>query len=104
MSIKFYMDQDGTPRAEGKGKYAVLADFLESDIGGSPDICQEIQEMLEDIDEEGNTEESFNSHTLVISPKSVTIHSEYDEMPPARFSSEEFRDWIGDWQDFLERN
>ena len=47
------MDQDGTPRAEGKGKFAVLADFLESDVGASPDICQEIVEMLEDLEDGG---------------------------------------------------
>ena len=104
MSIKFYMDQDGTPRAEGKGKYAVFADFLESDVGASPDICQEIIEMLEDLDEDGSaTEESFNSHTLIISPKSVTIQPEYDDKPAARFTHEEFLEKIDDWQDFLER-
>src|SRR4051812_9929755 len=71
MKLDFHRDSAGDPRARGKGRAQVVADFLESDLQDSVDAAREVLRAVDDV-ESGRVpswERTGNAYTLTLSPK-----------------------------------
>lgn len=83
MSLEFYRDEAGDPRARavaGRDREA-LAHFLESDVQGSAAFGLEILAAIEAV-AEGRLPEwtrTGNSHTLTLSPEGAEIEPDFDD-------------------------
>jgi hypothetical protein len=107
MSLEFYRDETGDPRARalaGQDREA-LAQFLESDVQGSAAFGFEILEAIEEITE-GRVEEwtrTGNSHTLTLSPDGAVIEPELDEeIEPGLVPLADLREAVTRWIEFLD--
>lgn len=81
MSLEFYRDESGDPRARAGRDREALARFLESDIQGSVTFGLEILAAIEKV-LEGRLREwtrTGNAHTLVLSPEGAAIEPDYSE-------------------------
>lgn len=107
MSLEFYRDETGDPRARavaGRDREA-LAQFLESDVQGSAAFGLEILAAIEAIAEGrlGEWTRTGNSHTLILSPEGATIEPEFDEeIEPGLVSLTDLGEAVTRWIEFLD--
>lgn len=104
VNLQFYRDSAGDPRARCNPPYELLGHFLESDVQSSIAFCEEILQILDQIDRSEITrwQQTGNAHTLFLEKKEVRIEAEYDELAePCRLSLEALRDAVSRWMAFL---
>jgi uncharacterized protein YacL (UPF0231 family) len=106
MQLQFHWDDDGTPRARGKGHGRTVAGFLESDLQDSPAAAREVLRALDQV-ESGHApswERTGNAYTLTLSPEGATIQDENEEdSEPHRLTLAALREAVSGWVSFLER-
>jgi len=106
MQLQFHWDDDGSPRASGRGRGRTAAGLLESDLQDSPDAAREVLRALDRVESgrEPSWERAGNAYTLTLSPEGATIQDENDEASkPSHLSLSEIRDVISGWIHFLEK-
>lgn len=105
MSLDFYRDEAGDPRARASRGWEALAHFLESDVQGSAAFGLEILAAIDAV-AEGRLREwtrTGNAHTLVLSPEGAAIEPDFDEetevglLPLA-----DLREAVTRWIEFLD--
>jgi uncharacterized protein YacL (UPF0231 family) len=105
MQLQFHWDDDGSPRARGKGHGQALAGFLESDLQDSPAAAREVLHALDRV-ESGHAptwERTGNAYTLTLSPAGATIQDEQvDGAGPHAVPLPELREALAGWVAFLE--
>ena len=105
MQIQFHWDDDGSPRARGKGHGRALAGFLESDLQGSPAAAREVLRALDRV-ESGHApswERTGNAYTLTLSPAGATIQDEQAaDAEPQAVPLAALREALAGWVSFLE--
>ena len=75
MKLDYYHDETGEPRARGRGRYARLASFLESDVQGSRTLLRRIVKAIEEVVREARERARPSPETALGSPPGT---------PPAR--------------------
>jgi len=107
MSLEFYRDETGDPRARaraGRNREA-LAHFLESDVQGSAAFALEILAAIEAVSE-GRLREwtrTGNSHTLTLSGEGAAIEPDFDEEIDAGIVPlSDLREAVTSWIEFLD--
>jgi uncharacterized protein YacL (UPF0231 family) len=106
MQLDCYWDTDGDPRARCSPAHALVAHFLESDIQGSLELCQDILQAIAQIEtgQLKNWEQTGNAHTLSLAATHACIEAEFDKKAqPCRLSVQELREALEGWQTFLEQ-
>lgn len=105
MSLEFYRDEAGDPRARASRDRELLARFLESDVQGSATFGLEILAAIEAI-ADGRLREwtqTGNAHTLVLSPEGAAIEPDFDEeSESALVSLADLREAVARWIEFLD--
>jgi|SRR3954447_24216738 uncharacterized protein YacL (UPF0231 family) len=105
MKLEYYRDDDGSPRARGRGRGRTVAGFLESDLQDSPAAAREVLRALDRVEagREPSWERAGNSYTLTLSPEGATIQDENDEeSEPYRLTLASLREALSGWISFLE--
>ena len=105
MQLQFHWDDDGSPRAHGKGHGRALAGFLESDLQDSPAAAREVLRALDRIESghEPSWERTGNAYTLTLSPEGATIQDESSEdFEPHALPLAALREALSGWVSFLE--
>lgn len=106
MQLQFHWDDDGSPRAHGKGQAQALAGFLESDLQDSPAAAREVLRALDRV-ESGHApswERTGNAYTLTLSPKGATIQDEQaEDAEPHSIPLAALREALSGWVSFLEK-
>ena len=105
MTLEFYRDEAGDPRARAGRDREALAHFLESDVQGSAAFGLEILAAIEAVTE-GRLDEwtrTGNSYTLVLSPEGAAIEPDFDEESEAgHVSLDDLREAVTRWIEFLD--
>jgi uncharacterized protein YacL (UPF0231 family) len=103
MKLEFFHDETGEPRARGRGRYARLAAFLQSDVQGSRSLLRRIARAVEAVEagEEERWEASGNAFTLILTPDGAAIESSQDAEETARVSLADLRAALGEWAEHL---
>lgn len=107
MSLEFYRDETGDPRARAIADRdrEALAHFLESDVQGSAAFGLEILAAIEAISE-GRLREwtrTGNSHTLTLSSEGAAIEPDFDdEIDSGEISLSDLREAVTGWIEFLD--
>lgn len=105
MQLQFHWDDDGSPRARGRGHGRALAGFLESDLQDSPAAAREVLRALDRVESghEPSWERTGNAYTLTLSPEGATIQDEHDEnSEPHSLPLAALREALAGWVSFLE--
>ena len=106
MQLDCYWDTDGDPRVRYSPAQALLAHFLESDIQGSLELCQDILQAIGKV-ETGQLEtweQTGNAHTVNLTAKEACIEAEFDsKAQPCRLTLQEMREALGGWRAFLQQ-
>jgi hypothetical protein len=78
MKLELFHDETGEPRARGRGRYARLAEFLQSDVQGSRALLRRIARAVEAVEagEEERWESTGNAYTLVLTGEGARFESE----------------------------
>jgi uncharacterized protein YacL (UPF0231 family) len=104
MPIRCYRDKFGSRRVDTRGKHHNIGSFLEEDIQGSDNSCQETLEIVQAV-AEGKLSEwegTGNAHTVTIKPNGVTIECIWDEsLGVAELSLDDFRECLKEWLAFI---
>ena len=105
MSLEFYRDEAGDPRARASRDREALARFLESDVQGSAASGLEILAAIEAV-AEGRLREwtrTGNAYTLVLSPEGAAIEPDFDEESEAAIVAlADLREAVARWVEFLD--
>ncbi len=104
MSLEFYWDEDGTPRARAGSALALLAGFLESEVQGSFEVGGRFLDRLVHV-RAGRLEawaETGNAYTVSIRPDEVEIMLEEGRKGRMRVAPEQFEKALQDWLGFLQ--
>jgi len=103
MKLEFFHDETGEPRARGRGRYARLAAFLQSDVQGSRALLRRIVRAVEAVEsgEEERWEASGNAFTLILTADGAVIESSQDAEEPALLSLADLRAALGEWAEHL---
>lgn len=107
MSLEFYRDEAGDPRARavaGRDREA-LAHFLESDIQGSAAYGLDILDGIEAVTNGRVLEwtRTYNAHTLTVSLDGALIEPEFDgESEPGLVPLPDLREAVTRWIEFLD--
>ncbi|HYU35083.1 MAG TPA: YacL family protein [Thermoanaerobaculia bacterium] len=107
MSLEFYRDEAGDPRARAvpAGGSEALARFLESDLQGSAASGLEILAAIESV-AEGRLPEwtrTGNAHTLILSPEGAAIEADFaDDGDAGLVSLADLREAVTRWIEFLD--
>ena len=105
MSLEFYRDESGDPRARAGRDREALARFLESDIQGSAAFGLEVLAAIEAV-ADGRLREwtrTGNAHTLVLSPEGAAIEPDFSEESEAGLVPlPDLREAVIRWVEFLD--
>lgn len=105
MTLEFYRDEAGDPRARAGRDREALAHFLESDVQGSAAFGLEVLAAIEAV-AEGRLDEwtrTGNSYTLVLSPEGAAIEPDFDEESEGGLVSlGDLREAVTRWIEFLD--
>jgi len=105
MQLQFHWDDDGSPRARGKGHGRMVAGLLESDLQDSPAAAREVLRALDRV-ESGHApswERTGNAYTLTLSPERATIQDEQaEDAQPQTVPLAALREALSGWVSFLE--
>lgn len=103
MKLEYFHDETGEPRARGRGRYARLAAFLQSDVQGSRAVLRKVARAVEVIEsgEEERWESTGNAFTLILTAEGALIEGEPQEDEPALVSLADLRAALGEWAEFL---
>jgi uncharacterized protein YacL (UPF0231 family) len=104
MLIRCYLDKFGICRVDTLGKHQNIGDFLEGDIQGSVNACQEMLEIVQSVAEGKQSEwcGTGNAQTVTIKPGGVTIECIWDESSGvAELSLDDFRECLTEWLAFI---
>ena len=79
--LDFYMDSEGYAKVKTTPKYALLGQYLESEIQGIAAICQDLLVAIADIERGDRAEVQGvgNGYGLAITLDKATIWSEFTE-------------------------
>jgi uncharacterized protein YacL (UPF0231 family) len=104
MSYRFYLDDDGDPRAETLRSQRLLGRFLESDIQDSHGLCADVLAALDDIasDRRKRWQMTGNAHTLILSKRRARIRAEFGRSSDLILPPAELRQVLLEWQELLE--
>lgn len=107
MTLEFYRDETGDPRARAVANRdrESLAYFLESDVQGSAAFGLEILAAIEAL-EEGRIREwtrTGNSHTLTLLGDTAVIEPDFEEEgEPGQVPVDDLREAVTAWIEFLD--
>lgn len=105
MSLEFYRDEAGDPRARAGRDREALAQFLESDVQGSSAFGLEILAAIEAVTE-GKLREwtrTGNAHTLILSSEGAAIETDFDEEGDSGLLPlDDLREAVTRWIEFLD--
>ncbi len=105
MSLEFYRDEAGDPRARAGRDREALARFLESDVQGSVASGLEILGAIEAVAEGrlSDWSRTGNAHTLILSPEGAAIEPDFAEQCDAGFVPlSDLREAVTRWIEFLD--
>ncbi len=104
ISGAYYLDSDGYPRAEFGPLYEELGCFLVDDVQRSPETCDMLFAICEDI-KSGKQKEwqgTGNAHTVTITAEGVHVEHEFsDSYSPCDLSIGEFIDVLSRWKQLI---
>ena len=98
--IEIYRDEQNMLRARGKGKNRLLATYFETDIQEDEQLGEALLQEIRRLEqgESRRYETSGNGHNLVLTPRTATISSLFDDQAPARrLKLEDFRQLLTSW-------
>lgn len=105
MKLDYYHDETGEPRARGRGRYARLASFLESDVQGSRALLRRIAKAIEEVESGGEErwESTGNAYTLTLTAEGASIEGELadEDEATALVSLSDLRAALGEWAEHL---
>jgi len=106
MDLEFSYDKQGFRKVETSIGHEVLGWFLEQDIQGCIEDCEELLQTCDKI-EKGVSDSwkgTGNAHTIIVTKDNVTIVTEF-AIPETScsISLQEFQMAIKKWQDFISR-
>jgi hypothetical protein len=80
-NLDFYIDAEGYFKVKTAPEYALLADYLESEIQGLAVICEDLMAKIADIEsgDRAETQGVGNGYGLAIALGKATIWSEFTE-------------------------
>ena len=98
INIKFYRDQNGYFKADTDVEYSLLSQYLESEIQGIPEVCQEVLEEIAEIENGAlvKSEGVGNAIGLKITAQQVILWDEFAE------TTQELAMSLKDFQQVLE--
>ncbi|MBX3417585.1 MAG: hypothetical protein KF851_08290 [Pirellulaceae bacterium] len=102
---KFYFDSHGFPRAEYSPPFQPLGWYLEQDVQGSTETCDEVLAICYDVmnGEKNDWEGGGNAHTVSIVGNRVTIENEFAETDQVLvISIEDFSSAVRSWKQLLQ--
>jgi uncharacterized protein YacL (UPF0231 family) len=105
MKLEYYRDDDGSPRARGRGHGRTVAGFLESDLQDSPAAAREVLRALDRAESgrEPSWERAGNAYTLTLSPEGATLQDEQaEDAKPHAVPLAVLREALSGWISFLE--
>lgn len=83
INIQFYQDQDGYFKADADVEYALLSQYFESEVQGIPEVCQDLLDAIQEI-EDGTLVELAgigNAIGLKVTGQQVILWDEFAESP-----------------------
>ncbi len=98
--ITIYRDDDGMLRAKARKKNQLLAAFFETDVQEDGQMATELLGEVELLKQgkKKRFETSGNGHVIVITPRTATIESLFDEEASARrIKLDQFHSLLKDW-------
>ncbi len=98
--ITISRDEEGMLRAVGTGRNRLVATFFETDIQEDEEIARELLTEVQALRAGSKTrfEISGNGHSLVLTGKTATIESLFDDSAPARrLKLEQFHELLRRW-------
>ena len=107
MSLEFYRDEAGDPRARAVADRdrEALAQLLESDIQGSAGLGLDILNGIEAVSDGRVLDwtRTYNAHTLTVSLDGALIEPEFDgESEPGFVPLADLREAVTRWIEFLD--
>jgi hypothetical protein len=105
LPLKLSVDSDGRGRAEGAPPFDVLGWYLEDDIQGDPQRCDEVISMIDQVESGtlASWEEAGNAHTLYLAPSGAIIESEFADPPKScALALTDLRDVVLHWRAIIE--
>ncbi len=104
MTNRFYRDASGDPRAKTGRDQRLLGRFLEADVQGSKEICEELLTALDDIaaGRRKRLKMTGNAHSLVINKRLARIRPEFGSGPDLVLPPAELRQALLEWNALLE--
>ncbi|PZO36228.1 MAG: hypothetical protein DCF19_22025 [Pseudanabaena frigida] len=81
INIQFYEDEQGYFKAETDAQYRLLGQYLETEIQGVAEVCQDLLETIKELEQGDRTqiEGVGNGYGLKLTTESATIWSEFTE-------------------------
>jgi hypothetical protein len=98
---QFYLDSNGSPRAQFASRCAVLGWYLEQDVQASPKVCDELLSICDDISNDARDSWSGtgNAHSISITSANVVIENVFaNDAPPCELTIREFRAAVASWK------
>lgn len=103
--MNYYLDSEGVARASLPIELNLLKNFLEEDLQGATGFCQEIQQRLQVLQQqgEGDSEITGNAHSLRLTAGRVQIEPLFSTSAPLELETELFREVLESWEALLRR-
>jgi uncharacterized protein YacL (UPF0231 family) len=107
INIKFHQDEEGYFQADTEPQYALLGQYLESEIQGVAEVCQEILDTIAEIEvgDRQLVEGVGNAYGLKLTADRATIWSEFSEVEEQlEISLRDFKQSLKECLDYLQLN
>jgi len=103
MANRFYRDADGDLRAKTGRARRLLGRFLETDMQGSNEMCDEALAALDDIASglRKRWQMTGNAHTLIVSKRRARIQAEFGSAPDLVLPPVDLRQALLEWKKLL---